>query len=258
MSTDDPATATLPPVQPQQYQVLCAVALGTISVILVQQGLVFIVALVLFLGTAAILRRVRISPLVILVVVVGGQLYQHYQTHGDRVHVALEIQDVTLCAAVLAYVGGHYRLLSLWRAILPLDPRQRYHRGAHTIVPLGRIGKIAPQHRPAGLLSRAELAWFVLQLPVFTLLAQGVWIALSVRRDVQQLPIRWLQFLQVAWGIAVVVFLAAQLFRFWRLVQIDPLTARVLLQEELWHETRGEQRRVGRWLAWWKRRRKED
>jgi hypothetical protein len=253
MSADVPTADALPPVKPLQYQLLCGVALGAILLVLADQGLALIIVAILMLGSAVLMRFIRLSPLVILVLVVGSQLYVHYSIRSQSSHRVLEIRDVTLCAATLAYVGGHYRLLGLWRAILPLDPRQRYHRQAPTIVPLGRIGKIAPQSRPAGLLSRAELAWFVLQLPMFTLLAQGVWIGLGVRRALHQLPLIWLQFLQLAWAIALVVFLAAQVFRFWRLVQMNAVTARMILQDDLWHETRGEQRRIARWLAWWKR-----
>ena len=31
---------------------------------------------------------------------------------------------------------------------------------------------------------------------------------------------------------------------------MDEATARLLLQDEVWKETRGEQRRLNRWLTW--------
>jgi hypothetical protein len=111
----------------------------------------------------AILLRVRISPLLVLLPWVGSQLYFQYLFPVGRPRNLLQVEDVVLCSASLAYIGGHYRLLSLWRSILPVDPRQRYHKQAAVIVPLNRLGKVALQHRPASLLSRGEIAMFVLQ-----------------------------------------------------------------------------------------------
>jgi hypothetical protein len=235
---------------PQHYQLLCGVALAVLFFIQLEQGLLVAGLLAVVVGAPAILLRVRVSPLLVLVPLIGGQVYLQYDFPAFRPHAALQVADVVFCAAALAYLGGAYRLLSLWRSILPLDPRQRYHRGAGVVVPLGRLGRIAPHHRPAGLLSRTEIAWFVLQLPLFALLAQGAWILLGVRRELLGLSPRWLQLIQLVWGLGLALFLAGSLFRIGRLWHMDSETARMLLQDVLWHETRREQRRVGRWLAW--------
>ncbi|HTD79690.1 MAG TPA: hypothetical protein VK898_18790 [Chloroflexota bacterium] len=256
MSGDEPSAVELPAVQPQHYQVLCGMALATIFLVLLQQTLVLFGLVALLMGAAAILLRARLSPILILLPVVGGQLLRQYLYPEWRLHTALDVEDVLLCAATLAYLAGHYRLLALWSNILPPDPRQRYHKGAHAVVPIARLGKVAPQHRPASHVSRGELAWFVLQLPLFALLAQGVWIVIGARRELHDLSPRWMQFLQLAWGLALGAFVAAQFFRIWRLLSIDRMTAQMLLQDELWNETRGEQRRIGRWLAWFNLRRR--
>jgi hypothetical protein len=245
-----PPEAEQPTMQAQHYQVVCGMALAGMFLVLVQQGLVLVGLAALVVGAAAILLRARISPLFVLLLAVGGQLARQYLYPASRSHGALEVEDVALCGTVLAYMAGHYRLLSLWSHILPPDPRQRYHKEAHAVVPLHRIGKVAPQHRPAAHLSRAELAWFVLQLPLFALLAQGVWIVISAGRVLHEFSPRWTQFLQLVWGLALAVFLVGQFFRCWRLMWMDHTTAQMLLQDALWQETRGEQRRIGRWLAW--------
>ncbi len=250
MSGDRPAPAELPPVQPQHYQVLCGMALAAILLILLQQGLVLFGLAALLLGAAAVLMHARISPILIVLPVVAGELARQYLFPPWQMHRVLDVEDVALCAAMLAYVAGHYRLLALRSHILPPDPRQRYHKEARAVVPLGRLGKVVAQHRPAAHISRGELMWFVLQLPLFAIAAQVVWIVLGARRELHEFSLRWVQFLQLAWGLGLVVFVASQLFRFWRLLSMDRLTARVMLQDELWQETRGEQRRVGRWLAW--------
>jgi hypothetical protein len=253
MSTAPSANREPLTVQPYHYQVLCCAGLGLIFFLMMQQGSLVFGMAVLLLGSSAVLLRVRVSPALVIVPLVGGPLYDQYLFAFRRPHRALEVEDVLLCAAALAYVAGHYRLLAIWSHILPPDPRQRYHAQAHSDAPGQRVGKVVPQTRPAALLSRGELAWFVLQLPLFALAAQGAWMAVG-RRELHGLPVRWVQILpllQMAWGLVFVMFLAGQFFRFWRILQMDRVTARLFLQEMLWHETRGEQRRIGRWLAWW-------
>jgi hypothetical protein len=245
MSADARAAPELPPVLPQHYRVLCGLALGVIFLILLQQGLVPFAIVAALLGSVALVLRIHMSPLLVLIAVVGGQLYLQHDLPAWRPRNLLQIEDVMLCAAMLAYVAGHYRLLSLWTHILPPDPRQRRHQGA-------------VQHRPAALMSRGELAWFVVQLPLFALLAQGAWMVLSPRRQLLGLSEKWMQLLQLAWGLALVLFVASQLFRFWRLLYMDRVTAKMLLQDALWHETRREQRRIGRWLAWSRLRRESE
>jgi hypothetical protein len=256
MSAGQQSTVESPAPGPQHYQVLCGIALAAVFLILMQQQVPLAGVAALLLGAAGILLRARISPILVLLAVVGGQLYRQYLFSVWRQHGALDVEDVVLCAATLAYVAGHYRLLAIWRHILPPDPRQRYHKQARAVVPVGRIGKIAPQHRPVALVSRSELALFVLQLPLFALLAQGAWMVIGARRELHELSPRWMQLLQLTWGVALAAFVIGQFFRIWRLLSMDRLTAQMLLQDALWHETRGEQRRIGRWLAWFNLRRR--
>jgi hypothetical protein len=248
MSADRPA-AEPPPVSLQHYRVLCGLALGVIFVILLQQGLAPFAAAAVLLGGAAVVLRVPLSPLLVLITVVGGQLYLQYQfdAPGRRARDPLQVEDVALCSATLAYVVGHYRLLSLCAYIVPPDPRHHQKGGA-----------IVPLQRPAALLSRGELAWFVVQLPLFAILGQGMWMLLRPRRHLHGLRPEWVQLLQLAWGLALVLFVVGQFFRLRRLWQMDRTTAQMLLQDALWHETRGEQRRISRWLAWSRHRIRHD
>lgn len=251
------ADETVPPVLPHHYQMLCALALAAIFLVQLQQDLLPWGVGVVLVG-ALILLRVRISPLVVLLPLAGSQLYLQYLFPTGRPHSLLQVEDVVLCTAALAYIGGHYRLLSLWRSILPADPRQRFHPQAAVIVPLNRLGKVALQHRPAALLSRGEIALFVLQLPIFALLAQGAWLLLGAPRELHGLSPRWIQFMLLVWGLAGSVFIVGQLFRLLRLLQMDRVIAKMVLQDALWHETRREQRRLARWLAWWKLKTRPD
>jgi hypothetical protein len=156
-----------------------------------------------------------------------------------------------MCVAVLAYMAGHYRLHALWFHAVPSDPRQGR-------VPRRGGAEPSPLARSAGLVTPAELAWFVTTVPVFALLAQAVLVLLGLPWGVAGLPPRWLRLLLLAWALVVGLFVAAHAFRYWRRRQMDRTTAGVMLQDVLWHETRREQRRLGRWLAWWKLTRKDE
>jgi hypothetical protein len=252
MNEGRPVDATLPPVLPYHYQLLCAMALATIFLVQLQQGAFLWGAAVVLLGALAIVQRAPISPIAVLFPLVGGQLYLQYLFPSGRPRNLLQVEDVVMCTATLAYIGGHYRLISLWRSVLPADPRQRYHPEGPVIMGLNKVGKVALQHRPALLLSRGELALFVLQLPMFALLAQVTWLVLGTPRELHGLSARWIQFMLLVWGLALSVFIVGQLFRLIRLLRMDRITAKMVLQDTLWRETRREQRRVARWLVWWK------
>jgi hypothetical protein len=85
-------------------------------------------------------------------------------------------------------------------------------------------------------------------------LAQVAGFLLRQQWGLIDLPPRWKQFGAVAWALLLVMFLAAHAFRHWRRLQLDRVGALIMLQDLLWNETRGEQRRIQRWLAWKKLR----
>src|SRR5438132_1571369 len=129
--SDAPPVADSPPsVQPYYYQILCAVALAAIFLVQLQQGLLVPALLGVCLGAMSILVRTWSTPFPVLLNVVGWQLYVQYQFPAAGPRRLLQVEDVLLCVAALAYVSGHYRLQSLWQSIVPIDPRQRYHRRA--------------------------------------------------------------------------------------------------------------------------------
>jgi len=57
------------------------------------------------------------------------------------------------------------------------------------------------------------------------------------------------------WTVIIVMFVAAHAFRGWRRAQMTRPLAQLTLQDVLWNETRGEQRRIAREeLAWLQQR----
>lgn len=249
-----------PPITPEHYRILCGIALGVILLLNVQQGSIVAGLLAVLVGALGVLLRLRVSPLLTLLPIAGGQLYVRYLRgfvgSDPPGATAFEPLDLVLCMAVLGYVAGHYRLYAIWFHILPADRRRRYRRESRLVVPADRVGKLAPSRRSPRLLTSAELAWFVLQLPLLALLAQGVWWLLSFRWNLVELPPPLTRVLVVVWLSALGAFVVGQSLRTGRHRQMDATTARTMLQDVLWDETRGEQRRIGRWLAWLKLRRR--
>jgi hypothetical protein len=66
------------------------------------------------------------------------------------------------------------------------------------------------------------------------------------------------QILLLLWLLAAGFWVVGSLLTYWKHRCHDPATAQLYLQDLLWRDTRGEQRRVNRWLAWWKLARPRD
>ena len=63
----------------------------------------------------------------------------------------------------------------------------------------------------------------------------------------------------VLWLVGGGVLAVAAMLRYLALRRLTAPEAALYLQDVLWRETRGEQRRLNRWLAWaWLRRRRRD
>src|SRR5438477_1938490 len=101
-----------PNVDTRHYLALCAVCLAMIFLVQLEAGLLITNLLSVLVGAIALVGRLRAGPLLLLVVVAGAQLSR--QIFGGRYvdiempHMAMDLGDVTLCAAVLGYVAGHY------------------------------------------------------------------------------------------------------------------------------------------------------
>ncbi len=239
------------------YAVLCLGALAVIFLIEVQRGVRLTTPLLLAMGLAGVLVRLRSGPILLLVTLAAGFGLEQYQLTGFgwRWYVrprAFQVTDVVLCGAVLTYVASQYRLQALTRHVFPLDSRRREP------VP-GRPGKqrLVRRTRSARLATAEEAAILLLLVPVPALLAQTGWLLLAREWSVFGLPHAVGRLLLLAWVLAVGGFVVAALLGHWRSRQMTAAEAELFLQDTLWQETRREQRRLNRWLAWSALRRKE-
>jgi cbb3-type cytochrome oxidase subunit 3 len=234
----DPAAVTI---TPRHYQTLCGLALAAIFLLQIQQNIVFFVnVFMLAAGVLAILNWFRVGPVAVLATFAAGQLFDQFQqdefyppeTHRLR---PLNLTTLLLSVAVLTFIIGLYRLHGLWFGVLPRDPRQQ---------------SLAAQARSAESLTPAELAALLVPIPLCALLADVAGYMLRQHWTLVGLPPRWKQFLTIVWFVLLVVFVSAHAFRYWRRLQMDRAAAQLLLQDLLWNETRGEQRRLNRWIVW--------
>jgi hypothetical protein len=246
-----------PSITIRHYQAIAGLALVALFLVQMQQNVnVLLNAIMLFIGTVCLLFPVRFSPLVVFIVLAVGQLLEQQSQNqffnpDQRPFRFLDLFDVMLSGATLIYLVGQYRLHGLWFHVLPHDPRL-------PSVPPSGTGARSAQARAEQTLHPGELLWLILPLPFFALAAEFCLLLLKQHWDLVGYPPRWRQFLLIVWLLVFGMFLAAQAFRYWRRTQMDRASAQLLLQDVLWHATRGEQRRINRWLAWRKRKDREE
>jgi hypothetical protein len=185
--------------------------------------------------------------------------------------------DLLLGVAALAYVAGHYRLQSLVRFVFPADPRRRAPRRRASPAGPQRPPARVPRQRSAGLASPGELVWLLLALPAYGLLAlvANRWLVpartLNLVGDLSQqgfaerdyYALMSLQTLVAAlyrgrlllWVLGGGVLVVSGLLGYVAWSRASRAEAEVFLQDEVWRETRSEQRTVNGWLVWatWRR-----
>jgi hypothetical protein len=248
---DQPATAII---TPRHYQVICGLSLGGIIMVQTQMlnidaALLLALHAVLVAAAAlALLNQARISPALLLIIMAIPYLVEQWQANAPGAGFAdrrfFNLADVVVCIAALTYVIGHYRLLGLQGGVLPADRRLQADATSRKM----------PSHvRSEQSLRSSELAALIFTAPSFAVLAQFACRTLKQPRFLDINP-RINEFLLFLWILLAGMFVCAEMFRYWRRRQMDRASALLMLQDMLWHETRGEQRRIQRWLAWRKLR----
>jgi hypothetical protein len=171
------------------------------------------------------------------------------------------LSDVIMGGAVLAYMIAHLRLAGLVSNIFPGDPRHREPRPKNDWG--GGGTREVRQRRSVRLVGPMEWIVFLLALPVFPLLANLLWLIRPKPWAIGDLPPvfwRWTALIAPAWLLAVVLLVTGSLLGYWRRRNMTSTEGQLVLQDIVWKETRREQRRVNRWLAWdrWRRQRHEE
>jgi len=163
----------------------------------------------------------------------------------------LPVSDLLLAVSLLAYAAGHYRLQGLVGRLFPPDPRRRRDVAGH--------GSEEAWRRSPELVTSAEIVVLLVVAPACGGLAYLFWSWLRGQvTDLEVLDSAWRGILAL-WLLGSGLLAAAGLLRYLALRRMTPTEAALYLQDVLWRETRGEQRRLNRWLAWaWLRRRRRE
>jgi hypothetical protein len=255
MSQENPPS--LPQVGTGHYVVLCGLCLAVIFLVQLQQALVLTNLLGVLVGALSLVARMRLGPVLLVIFVAGAQL--SLQTAGWRGRPeAMDLTDVVLCSAALGFVVSHYRLQAIWYNLLPADPRQRAGKPRRAFPWIWRRAPVVEEKRPADQITPQEIGWLVATLPLWAVAAQLAWALIPQRWEPLGIPARLAQILTALWLLTISFVVVRALLNFWKQRRYDPAIAQLYLQDLLWRDTRGEQRRVGRWLAWWKLARKKD
>jgi hypothetical protein len=193
-------------------------------------------------------------PLLVLLSVAASIYLLPTSSHGNA--RTIDIEDALLAGSLLTYLAAQYRLFSLGTAAFPPDSRP---------TPKAQSGE-APEKRPEGSVRPVELLWLGLTMLVTVVIAFLVWRAAIVDWTVYGPAPANLRPAHTFWRFALLIWLfgigtlmLTGIFRTLRIYRNNETEARMVLQDALWAETRGEQRRINRWVAWQRRllRRKE-
>jgi hypothetical protein len=246
------------------YIILCGASLALAVLVLLGQGQSPMVCLVILLiGLVGVVTRMSLAPVIVVLTVAAYQLVGQLTWDAPRGSWQLQtrgsfvISDILLAAAVLGYVIGHYRLQGLSRHIFPPDLRLRVlHRYTRPVGQAGNMPAIE-RKRAVHLVTPAELTLLVLSLPFWALAAQLVWHYLAQTRDVlgrEHKVDEWnagvVRTIVLVTILTATLVTVAALLRYLRRRRMTEEEARLMMQDTLWNETRGEQRRFARWLTW--------
>jgi hypothetical protein len=247
-----PSKSTSSPWQTPGISHYLVVGLVSVSVIwLVLMRREISIGLTLFpvlAGTLGLTIRWRLAPAIMLTTLaVCLKLEYVRRSEGN-----FRLTDVVLCGATLAYLIAQYRLQSIMDHVFPIDSRRRegpprWHVGLLT---LRYQPEIAKERRSPQLVTREEIGMLILVSIFWAALAQVFWNVFPWQLGNPDFPPRVWRAILLTWFAGASLYVVFNLLQYWSRKQMSPDEAMLFLQDELWKETRREQRRSGRWLAW--------
>ncbi len=169
--------------------------------------------------------------------------------------------EMLLCASTLVYALAHYRLLALEIGLFsdePLRPATEPPRW-RKLGPfaLGRIrSKPAPSlPRPIDVAAGRELPSALTAAAGATLAAFALWEATAAIRPPLGIKRPDWRVGQTIWVVTLILVAVTGIIGYFGWRRRSAAEAELYLRDVFWAETRQEQRRVGRWLAYGLRRR---
>lgn len=195
-----------------------------------------------------------------------------------------QLVELILAATIATYVAAHYRLCSLTTSILPTDPRKSLTPQprppspplpaiveflmAITVIPylVYLALRTPPPRRPAEPPDRRNVAEItgdeVARLLCVILLCSGLALAIWLSTYWRPAPLNALsrqwQLGIILWSLLTPLILIATMLSYLRWRKLSYLEARLALNDELWKQTRPEQRSIARWTVWARRRKQPE
>jgi hypothetical protein len=222
------------------YTIVALIALAALYLDLGERALDLGALFPVVVGLIGLVLRWPAAPLALVIALALTLSLQSNSMASFTLSSGPQVADLVLCAAVLAYVMAHYRLTLINRAFpAPLAPDAP-----------------APDHpaRSQRLVTPQEIGRIVLLAPVWAILAYLCWVLLPGERGGQEVePHAWQnvwRLVWLAWLVGAPALVLATAAGYYTCRGMSAEEAGLFLQDVLWKETRWEQRRLSRWLAW--------
>ncbi|GIW81259.1 MAG: hypothetical protein KatS3mg105_3066 [Gemmatales bacterium] len=225
--------------------VACLVALGVLYLCLQPVMPTIATDVVILIGLTGIVVRWSIMPILFLFALAWllssepARWMLSLQGHG------LRSKDAAICVAGMAYLVFNLRLQAFSNHVFPVEKIWTWDQSETVAVAYDcKVRRYGKQF------DMVELVQLLLVLLIATLAAQAIWLLLDHYAPYWRTLPRFLwQGLILIWGIFVVVYLAHGMLEYIGRCKMTAAEAETFLQDVLWHQTRGEQRRASRSLA---------
>jgi hypothetical protein len=239
-----------------RYTLMGLVALAVVLLVLTQRGLgIWALAPV---AAGLIGSIMRFGPLLfLLALTVVADLLPDFADRSHRGALG-SVPDLILSGAVLAYVIAHYRAQGMLWHIFPPDPRRREAVRGRERSPFRRRTRVVQPRRAPQSVSPQEMVGALLMLPIFVVLAQLLWNLAPLERANPGIQSPVWHGIGLAWLIGLGWVVTAGFLGYARRRSMTAAEATLYLQDELWAETRREQRRLNRWWVWGRHRRQRE
>jgi hypothetical protein len=245
----------------RDYKFVAIGALLGVFFLLAQEDLGIWALLPVGLGVVGVLLPWTISPILVLVTLIinltftnilRGQFWAWGRPHNEMTIWFMPV-------ALFVYLLAHCRLVTLTRNALPIDRRrERVVRSKRLkgrwFLPrevmnrtVGKVGEIGAMllNAPIFALTAYVMYLYLVQIPT------PQWVLEEFPQTGREsLAARVWLLLVILWSGALFLMLLHLTLSYLRHSMQNPEEARLSLQEELWHTTRGEQRSIWRWLVW--------
>lgn len=222
------------PVNPaiRVHESVCLAALLVVGLGLLQLEMSFWILLPLLIGVAGVTARWRLAPLLVVLSVCFILTDTWLVTRYPR---PLRPQELyLLCGGLLAYIATQFRLQGLAYTLVPRDPRKH-------------APKVGPPRREVAW---QELAGLGISLLACIVIAAIILAVLPRRWDHLDLSGTTWRLLILTWLLGLSFWITTSLLGYLDQKRMLPEQALLYLQDALWEETRREQRRPNRRLAW--------